>query len=277
MPDPVQRPDISSDLLTPIGTDNRDEVILVEFHRCLKNTNMSILHNMAKAVRTEPNLELIFTGLKDFVKMSKDVRFMVSSLYNRHWEFVRMLLKEHMNQIPEPMIRDYAEAYLHPLHLGYLHTTRLEVVVKMLSEKEFVKKIYVTAPEFTDEMKAYLVALFGAETVDTKIVCAANDPNDVLREDPSVTTAFLSNADDVLELVRENHDQLKGKYIVLLEGYGNLVPIDDQKLDSFRHVGDDVFKKLQEDRICVVAHMYPYFTPVDSAIPNSNERTDSTP
>ena len=273
MPDDY-RADISSDLLRPIGTDNRDEYILVEFHRCLKNTNMSILHNLAAAVKTEPFLAELFPALKDFVGMSKDVRYAMSSMYNRHWEFLRMMLKDNEGRLSEDLLKRYAETYLYPLHLNYLHTTRLEVVLHQLSLQDFVKHIYITAPKFTDEMKSYLVALFGADTVDKKIVCLENDPKDVLLELPDITTAFLSNSDDVLEVVERNRDCLTGKYIVVVEGYGNLLPAKENQMSHFIHVGDDVFRKLQEQRICVVAHMYPYFTPID---PITNERTDSKP
>lgn len=272
MPDDY-RPDISSDLLRPIGTDNRDETILVEFHRCLKNTNMSILHNLAAAAKTEPFLPMLFPALNDFVKMSKDVRYAMSSMYNRHWEFLRMMLKDTDQRLPKELLEQYAETYLYPLHLNYLHTTRLEVVLHQLSLQNFVKRIYVTAPKFTDEMKSYLVSLFGADIVDDKITCVENDPKEVLLEDKSVTTAFLSNSDDVLEIAKHDLDCLRGKYIVVVEGYGNLLPVKDSQMSHFIHVGDDVFRKLQEDRICVVAHMYPYFTPVD----RPNERTETNP
>ena len=84
----------SPDFLRPIRDNNRNEYILVQFHRVLKNTNMSILKNAFDATLKDRDLLELFPNLANYAKMNIDDQYTNTVLFNYPWELVFNLSEE---------------------------------------------------------------------------------------------------------------------------------------------------------------------------------------
>ena len=257
------------DFMRPIRDANREEYFLVEFHRTLKNTNMALLRNMIMAGARDPDFLKIFPNLYYFARMtSNDDLYNATVMYNRPDELVRFLSKDRLSA---DLCLAYAKEYMEPLQLERLHNTRLEYVILQLLEKEFLRKVYIFADKFTIDMQGYLVRVFGSEALDSKrIVPIEGYFYDCITEIPEVTTAFISNFDDLEQALALSPGCINGKMIIISDGYDNLEPIESSTLadpnkkedgeppHKLQYKGLELFAKWNKEKRAEVGYAYPY-------------------
>lgn len=250
------------DYLRPIRAANRDEYILIEFHRVFKNTNMSILRNMLVRSQEDDEILKLFPNLVEYAKMPVDNVYNATVMFNHPEQFVYNLSKE---TLPMDLCRSYVEVFREPYHFEYLHTTRVEAVLRNLLSQQFVKKVYILADTFTTEMKAYLSSAIEPEYLGTKVVAIEGNLMDAFDSIPEITTVFMSDACDFETLYQYNPDHVKGKFFVIYDGYDNLEQIDPNDPQSrVQYAKTDLIAQLAKDRICEVAYAYPFC--IDKAI-----------
>jgi hypothetical protein len=242
-----------ADFLRPIAGGNRDEYILVEFHRTLKNTNMALLNNLFARAKDDPELMQIFPKLIEYAKMTSDTRYDASVVFNKPRDLIFNLSGE---KLSEELCQQYADAFKEPYKFPNLHTTRMEVVLHHLCEQDFVKKLYIFADKFSNEMKAYVAQTFGDVGVGTRVVALEGNLEDCLLSMPEITTVFMSNFSDLEPIYKSHMEVIKGKYIIISHGYGNMVPSQDHK--RLEYAGMRTFAKWHKKKIADVAYGYPY-------------------
>ena len=250
------------DFLRPIGDDNRDEYLLIEFHRTYKNTNFSLMRNIMKRITEDQELFHILPNIVTFARLpDNNARYDATVLYNLPEEFVKFLSKD---QLSDGMCEQIVETFLHPLLLDNLHTTRLEFAISQLVAHAFIKEIYFFADKFTTEMQGYLVHVFGPERFKEKVRLVEGSMADCLIELPQVTTAFVSNASEVVELYQSHPDALNRRMIVISDGYDNYEALDEEaakKDPDHLHINYkylDLFQKLHKARIADISYAFPF-------------------
>lgn len=242
-----------ADFLRPIRENNRDEYILVEFHRTLKNTNMSLLRNLFLRSKDDPEILELFPNLVTYAKLSIDERYDATVQFNYPDELVFNLSKEKLS--PE-LCRKYVEAFIEPYHFEYLHATRMEAILRNLLGQAFVKKVYVFADKFTTEMKAYMAETFKDVGLGTRVVAIEGGFVDCMLSMPEITTVFMSNTSDFTQLYEFNPEAINGKFFIISDGYDNLEPCDDG--ENFQYAKMKLFDSLNREKKAVVAYGYPH-------------------
>jgi hypothetical protein len=244
------------DFLRPIGTKNRDEYILVEFHRVLKNTNMSLLYNLMKRSQQDPSLLEIFPSLGSYAHLSLDNLYNATVLYNYPFELVQNLCR---GQLSVDMCVEYAEAYATPYLFDKLHRTRIEVILKHLLEQKFVKQIFIFAPSYNDEMKAYFAQNWGSVGVPSRVLPIMGNLQDCLLTYREITTVFMSNITDLVQVEQFFPELLKQKMFVIMEGYDNFEV--DKESGTMTHSYTDMAKRLDKEEIASIGYAYPHCIP----------------
>ena len=260
---PMQAADyLYPDFLRPIGDDNRDEYLLIEFHRTYKNTNFSLMRNIMKRVTEDQDLYHILPNIVTFASLLyNNSRYDATVLYNHPEDLIRFLSK---NQLSPEMCKRYADAFMHPLILEHLHTTRLEFAISQLVSHPFIKEIYFFADKFTTEMQGYLVRAFGPQRFQEKIRLVEGSMQECMIELPQITTAFVSNASEVVSLYQEHPEALHKRMIVISDGYDNYDAVDDEaskKDPDALHINYkylDIFQKLHKARQSEISYAFPF-------------------
>lgn len=261
------------DFMRPIGDDNRDEYLLVEFRRTFKNTNFSLLRNLMKRSTEDPEILKLFPKLILFAKMpDNNVRYDATVLYNTPEELIYFLSGD---QLSPEICHSFVEAFQNPLHLETLHQTRLEFAIGQLALHPFIKEIYFFADNFTTEMQEYLVKSFGAKVFREKIRLVEGPIMDCFFDLPKITTAFISNVIDLISIYEVKPESLYGKLIVISEGYDNFEPLDEEAIKkdpdgikiTYKYL--DLFQKLHRERKADVSYAYPFC--IESTIPRKDE------
>lgn len=237
------------DFLHPLGDDNRDEVILIEFHRVLKNTNMAILRNLYYAIIDNFDLTKVFPNAVTYMKLGLDAKYDTTVLFTGE-DFIYNLSGEKLNR---DFCSDYVRLLRDPLLIPSLHVTRVESMLREFLKHEFVKKVYIVADKFTNEMEQFMRETFQS-LLDSRLFCVEGDIQSALT-DLDVTTAFISDSEDVHQIVTKNRDSLKDKMILVMDGYHN-VYLDDKKDLQYKYMEE--FVKLGEDKIANVGYIYPH-------------------
>lgn len=250
MPSLMRNPDF----LRPIGDGNRDEVMVVPFHRILKNTNMSLLLNILEALSADPDLMPLFPGIAAYTKLSVDDMYNATVLYNSKRDLVHELshglLSLHRSQ-------DFANAFSEPYNLQNLHLTRLELVLKRLLTASFIKEIYFVADKMTTEMIQYLGYIFTPEDLNKRVFAIQCDYLELLQEKPEITTIFLDSSKDFFRIYAVDKNLLQDKYVVIGESYFDIESDPSGKKGAVKLAHLKVFKELKEQKICVASYMYP--------------------
>lgn len=250
------------DFLRPIGDDNRDERLLIEFHRTYKNTNFSLMRNIMKRITEDHELFQILPNIVTFARLpDNNARYDATVLYNHPEDLVFFLSKERLSM---DMCKQYANAFLYPLLLENLHATRLEFAISQLASHAFIKEIYFFADKFTTEMQGYLVHAFGPDIFKEKIRLIEGPMKDCFIEIPQITTAFVSNASEVIELYHEHPEALYKKMIVISDGYDNYEELDEEtaKKDpshlriNYKYL--DLFQSLHKARQAEISYAFPF-------------------
>ena len=242
------------DLLYPMNDNNRDEVILIQFDRSYKNLNMSILRNLFQMTADDPSLYKIFPNLKEYLDMDNDMRYNTTVLFN-HIDFVHNLSNE---KLSKDICQMYVDQLLYPLKLDTLHSTRMESMIREFLKHDFVKKIYIQADKFTREIDDFLAITYRdlinkrVYGVEGTIIEAISDP------EFGVTTAFVSDADDIHYIVQTDKSALHDKMILIMDGYQNIEIDGDPKNNKIVYKYQKEFIQLGEERIANIAYMYPH-------------------
>lgn len=246
----------SPDFLRPIRDNNRNEYILVQFHRVLKNTNMSILKNAFDATLKDHDLLELFPNLANYAKMNIDDQYTNTVLFNYPWELVFNLSEE---KLSHEMCQQFAKQFQEPYDFSKLHETRMEGVLRNLLSHDFVKEIYIFADNFTKEMKDYIFKLFGSKGLGKRVIPINGTFQECLLALPQITTIFMSNASDFFELHQFYPEEVNQRFFIISDGYDNFQQTKDGK--SFEYRGLSLFKTLDHERKCTVAYSYPYCIP----------------
>lgn len=245
-------PWVNPDFNTPLSDNNRDEYILVDFHRALKNTNMCILKNLFKAAIDDPNIMKIFPELIKLSKMTLDQQYDAVAIFS-HVGLINVLAH---GKLTLEMCQNYAEAMLEPMELEYLHTTRVEMVLAEFLKHGFTKKVYIRADKWTKEMTSYVSMCFGG--YGDRVFAIEGSLLDCQR-DYLITTAFVSNADEVHEIITEKPELIQGRMYVIMDGVMNLEFPEGNTDGVYKYM--DEFKSLHDKKIAAVGYMYPHCMP----------------
>lgn len=246
----------SPDFLRPIRDANREEYILVEFHRVLKNTNMSLVYNLISAAATDEEIISLLPGLAEYTKKSLDELYDMTVLFNYPHEMVKTMSND---QLSVEMCEQYASYFATPYNMQMLHTTRMEGVLRSLLKTKFVKKLFIFAPEFNDEMKMYIARMFYDQQIGSKVICLEGTYEECMLEHPEITTVFQSNVTDLLSLAQFHPGCVKNKFFVVAEGYFNVEPSEDGKRAIYIDLKS--LTKLVKEKTCEIAFAYPFCIP----------------
>ena len=257
------------DYMRPIRDANREEYFLVEFHRTLKNTNYSIVRNLIQLCADDEELRSIFPKLNHFASIEDPNKlYHATVLYNRPEELIRFLSGD---QLPPEMCNQFATTLMKHLGLETLHTTRLEYVIHELLQQKFLQKVYIFADKFTTEMQSYLVHTFGGSYFSENRICLVEGNfYDCITAIPEVTSVFISNFADLEYAYDLSPECIRGKMIVISDGYDNLEPLEmgsgpdapkkerDQPSHKMTYRGLDLFAKWKKSKIAEAGYSYPY-------------------
>lgn len=241
------------DFLRPIRDDNRDEYILVEFHRTFVNTNMSILENIFQAYLKDKSLLYILPDIAHYATLDPNKMYDATVLFNHPYQMIKSISRD---QLSVELSQKYAETFQEPYHFSHLHHTRLEFMLREMLEHSFVKTIYIFAPKFTDEMKSYLQNIFEGKGLGSRILLVEGNFKECISEISQITTIFMSNVEDLIQVYNENPHLLDGKYILISDGYENMTA-DEKDPSQLTYVGLDLFQHLLQDRKCMISYIYP--------------------
>lgn len=229
----------------PIGYDNRDEYILVPFHRVLKNTNMGIFQNLSKyvrlhrAIKTFPRLvnasHLDQDQFKIMVDLFDDPRVMINTMAD--------------GKLSEEKLEEIYAQVSDPLNLTMIYTSGVEEALRGLMSRQFTKKIYISCDSVTKEIGSYVAdnlyrhaRSFGY--TDVRLIQGTT--LEVFEEFPDITTCFLENANVMMDLAVKFMDRLKGRYFIVKAAYPDV--------DQRRYI--DEFNRLMELKSCVISYMF---------------------
>ena len=239
------------DFLRPIRDDNRDEYILVEFHRVLVNTNMALLRNLFQASLKDKSLLELLPNLGAFAKLNLDQMYDATVLYNYPNEFVEELS---MNRFSSEIADKYVEKFQEPYHFEQLHRSRLSFILHELLDHAFVKNLYIMAPHYTDEMKRYINEIFDGKGVGSRILLVEGNLQDSLSELSQITTVFMSNVSDLIQAESFTPGVINGKMFLIADGYANF-EIDERGELQYQYV--KLFEEWKREKRCMVDYMYP--------------------
>lgn len=245
------------DFMRPIRTANRDEVFLVEFFRVYKNTNMSIMRNIAKRAQEDLDTLSIFPNFKTLMDLhSNEERYSATVLYNKPEDFISFLLGDSKDQ---SLIQTCLKLFQEPYDLSQLHNTRLEFTIRnLLENSSFLRKVYFVADKFSREVQQYLIVTLGADAFEKKRIQLVEGPVvECFSAFPDITTAFISNFSDFQSVYQHSPECLNGKLIVIADGYENFEIYGDKK-DDIRYKGMDIFQKLHDEKRAEGSYMFPY-------------------
>lgn len=257
----------SADFLRPIKDANRDEYILVEFHRVLKNTNLSLLMNLMKHALVDEDMHTIFPNIAVYSKKDIDQLYHASVMFNHPEDMIFALSNE---MLPSITCAAFASQFAQPYHFDNSHTTRLEGVLRQLLTTKFVKNIFVFADTFTDEMKRYMALEYGPLGLGDRVIPLEGNFTDCMLQYPQITTVFMSDIDVLFDFYSFYPDRLSKKYIVITDGYGNIEPnanIDDKQNSGVSYRHNDFIIDMHKKKICEIMMAYPYCIPRMPAIP----------
>lgn len=202
------------DLLSKIG-DNRDEVIAIPFHGWLKNPVEMMMRYIL--MRSGKGYEFIckYPFVRDLIKTSDRGRiFRLTSLYSLR-SFLTDMYNSAKGVDPKIIENDYVEitSNMHPRD-GSL--TQMEIGLGNMLKADFVKKVYIYSPWFSDETKDYIVKFYDGNL--NKIYLVENNLKGMIETMPDVTTFFAESSDELMEILQshEDHDpKLAGKFFVI--------------------------------------------------------------
>ena len=243
--------------MRPIRSANRDEVFLIEFFRVYKNTNMSIVRNIAKRAMEDQDTLSIFPNFQSIMGLhSNEERYAATVLYNKPEDFMTFLLGDSKDQ---DLIQRCLDIFQEPYDLFQLHNTRLEFAVRNLMENSsFLRKVYFVADKFSKEVQQYLIITLGAASFEKKRVQLIEGPiTECFSAFPDITTTFISNFSDFQSVYQHSPECLNGKLIVIADGYDNF-EIQGDKKEDIRYKGMDIFEKLHNEKKAEGSYMFPY-------------------
>lgn len=246
----------SVDFLRPIRESNRDEYILVEFHRVLKNTNMSLMVNIMRAAIKDPQLIEVLPKLEVYSKMDLDDLYTSTVQFNSTTDLIFNLSGE---MFDADLCNGYAENFQEPYRFDELHRTRMEGILRHLLTAKFVKQLIIFAPSFNEEMKRYIAMEYGDVGIGTRVIPVEGFLIDCLQTYPQITTAFISDMGDLEIADRFYPSLLQNRMFVVSDGYGNLEP--SPKGDSVVYKGEKMMKRLRDEKVCQIFYAYPYCIP----------------
>lgn len=246
---------LNPDFNRPMSDDNRDEYILVDFHRALKNTNMCILKNLFKAAIDDPEIVKIFPQLMKTTSLSIDQQYDFTAIYSP----IGLLRVLSNGKLSDSMLESYAETLMEPMELEYLHTTRIQLIMREFLQHNFTKKIYIRADKWTNEMSLYVYEMFKDVKGNDRIVAVEGSLKDCLA-DYFVTTAFISDSESLHQVIVDEPDLVKGRMFIIIDGMMNLESenAEEGKTD-YKYLKE--FESLQEKKIAAIGFVYPHCLP----------------
>lgn len=246
---------LNPDFNRPMSNDNRDEYILVDFHRALKNTNMCILKNLFKAAIDDPEIVKIFPQLMNATSLSIDQQYDFTAIYSP----IGLLRVLSNGKLSDTTLQSYVENLMEPMELEYLHTTRIQMILREFLQHDFTKKIYIRADNWTNEMSLYVYEMFKDMKGNDRITAVEGSLEDCLR-DYFITTAFISDSDSLHQVIVNEPDLVKGRMFIIIDGMMNLESenAEEGKTD-YKYLKE--FESFQEKKIAAVGFVYPHCLP----------------
>lgn len=266
-----------ADFLHPIGTQNRDEVLLIPFHRALKNTNMSVIINLTERMANEPDIQKIFPGLIKFLESNALDMYAYSVMFPQPHLMLQELSE---GALSVDTAIQFAEEFMRPLHLDRLHKTRLELMVNQLTQQKFIKKLYIQADTVTMEIADYIGREIVQYIESTHSQCEFHliegQFMEVFHNIPDLTTVFLNTSyqfDEIVDSFQE--DALVDRCFIIMDNkFDYVADTTASKEPIVKHRELDRFKSYLDRQICAVSYMYPYpFGTPD--LPSQSEEPDT--
>lgn len=242
-----------TDFLRPIRDDNRDEYFLVDFHRVLVNTNMSLVLNLFERALQDHSIIELFPTLHSYSKLDVNQLYDTTVLYNYPHELIQNLSAD---RISADLAVAFRDQFMEPYHFDKLHYTRVGFILHEVLQHSFLKKIYLRAPKFTGEMVSYLRNIFGSSEVGSRIVLIEGNLHDSLTDLPQITTVFMSNTSDLIDAYQIDEKLIEGKLFVIMDGYDNFIP-DPSDNQKFIYAYTDFFERWKAERRCIATYVYP--------------------
>ena len=203
------------DFITKLG-ENRDEVIAIPFHGWLKNPAELMLRYILGKSGKGYEFMMKYPFIKTLVKTADRPRiFRLTSLFSLR-SFLTNMYNSAKGIDPKDIETDYCEitSHMDPKE-GSL--TQMEIGLLNMLKEDFVKKVYIYSPWFSDETKDYIVHFFPEEYLG-KIFLVEDNLRGVIENLSDATTIFAESSDELMEILQchEDHDpKLAGKFFII--------------------------------------------------------------
>lgn len=250
-----------ADFLHPIGTKNRDEALLIPFHRCFKNTNMSVIINLADRMAEDYDILKLFPGLMEIVDSTALQMYQYSVMFTEPHLMLHDLSK---GALSVDTAIAFAEEFLKPLHIERLHKTRIEAMINQLIKQPFIKKLYIQADSVTMEIANYVMEEILHYIQVSRSKCELHLVEgafmEIYHDTPDLTTIFLNSSYQFDEIVETfGDDNLRGKCFIIMDNRFDYEADHTIGKDPvMRHRNTEKFKSYLKREICAVSYMYPY-------------------
>lgn len=194
---------------------NRDEVIAIPFHGWLKNPAELMLRYILSKSGKGYEFMMKYPFIRTLVKSSDRGRiFRLTSLYSLR-SFLTYMYNSAKGVDPKDIETDYCEITSH-MDPRVGSPTQMEAGLMELLSQDFVKKVYIYSPWFSDVTKDYIVSLYQDNL--NKIYLVENNLKGIVETMPDVTTIFAESSDELMETLQshEDHDpSLAGKFFII--------------------------------------------------------------
>lgn len=247
--------------LSPIGK-NRDEVIAIPFNGWIKNVG----EMMIKSIMSTGKIYEWYSKYPFIKEITMDLEatrlFNMTSFYTA-LSFLDTMYKSNRKIQKADLERDYSEimSYLNPKSASI---TQMEIIIVRLLEEDFVKKLYIYSPWFNPEIKDYIINNLITKNRD-KVFLIEGRVRDIFRLYPDVTTLFVDEVEDLMDLIQSYPEHDKGLYekffvisanpSVTTEAKRLILSGKDENEISNKYKYEDYMKTLQSRFNCEATYM----------------------
>lgn len=229
----------------PIGYDNRDEYILVPFHRVLKNTNMGIFQNLSKYVRLNRAFKM-FPRMANAAQLDEEQFRVMVDLFDDPKVMINTMAD---GKLSDEKLEEIYQKVSDPLNLTTTYTSGVEESLMGLVTRQFTKKIYVSCDSVTKEIASYIAQNLYCHAHGygyTEVRLIQGSTLDVFGQFEDITTCFLEDASLMIKLAERYPDRLEKRFFIVKANY---LDVDQRRyLDEFNH--------LMDRNACVISYMF---------------------
>ena len=194
--------------LSPIDK-NRDEVIAIPFNGWIKN----IGEMMVKSIMSTGKIYEWYNKypfIKDLTMNLEAARLFNTTSFYTALSFLDAMHKSNKNIEKADLEKDYSEimSYLNPKSAA---VTQMEIIIIRLLEEGFLKKMYIYSPWISPEVRDYVSNTLITKNRD-KVYLIEGRVRDIFRSYPDITTLFVDEVDDLMDLIQSYPDHDKEMY-----------------------------------------------------------------